>query len=302
MKPPIESAGAIHDEAAAKAFAELQEAKTPDFSDGQIYLNAAPEGIDARYSWTVPGGSGEGVNIIDIEGGWNFNHEDLSHNKGGLIGGVNFDDHAYIDHRTAVLGEIGGDRSGFGVTGICPNARISAVSAWRPERVFDDTFLAPAIKFAADRLHPGDIMLLEFHERGPRYNFTRRSDEVGYIAVEWWPDIYVANAQGWGREVTTTGYGYLWKGPSDLDNISRWYTDRFNGTSSATPIVVGALACVQGVLRKHRRKPIKPCKSKKAAPRNRVHSRGCSWTAKNLANCQSSRPSSVNLVSFKEAV
>jgi|GEM_PF-4692227 len=56
VKPPILPAGAIHDEVAAKTFVELQEAKTPDFSDGQIYLNAAPEGIDARYAWTVPGG------------------------------------------------------------------------------------------------------------------------------------------------------------------------------------------------------------------------------------------------------
>lgn len=105
VKPPIEPAGAIHGEAAAKTFAEPQEAETPDFSDGQIYLNAAPEGIDARYAWTVPGGSGEGVNIIDIEGGWDFNHEDLNHNKGGVIGGVNLDDLDYIEHGTAVLGE-----------------------------------------------------------------------------------------------------------------------------------------------------------------------------------------------------
>ncbi|NIL95870.1 MAG: S8 family serine peptidase, partial [Planctomycetales bacterium] len=53
------------------------------------------------------------------------------------------------------------------------------------------------------------------------------------------------DAQGWGREVTTAGYGDL-QGGSDED---LWYTDRFSGTSSASPIVVGALACVQGVLR-----------------------------------------------------
>jgi hypothetical protein len=49
------------------------------------------------------------------------------------------------------------------------------------------------------------------------------------------------DAQGWGREVTTTGYGHL-QGGSD-ENL--WYTDRFSGTSSASPIVVGAVACVQ---------------------------------------------------------
>jgi hypothetical protein len=53
------------------------------------------------------------------------------------------------------------------------------------------------------------------------------------------------DAQGWGREVTTTGYGDL-QGGADRD---LWYTDRFNGTSSASPIVVGALGCVQGFRR-----------------------------------------------------
>jgi hypothetical protein len=50
------------------------------------------------------------------------------------------------------------------------------------------------------------------------------------------------DAQGWGREVTTTGYGDLQGGP----NEDFWYTDQFSGTSSASPIVVGALGCVQG--------------------------------------------------------
>jgi hypothetical protein len=375
VKPPIEPAGAIHNDVAAKTFTELQQAMTPNFSEGQVYLNTAPEGIDARYAWTVPGGSGDGVNIIDIEGGWDFNHEDLSHNKGGMIGGVNYYDLAWIEHGTAVLGEMSGDRNGFGVTGICPNARISAVSCWWPELVFYDTALAPAIKLAADRLRPGDIILLEVHERGPRYNFTSPTkpySQAGYIAVEWWPDIYVAiryavnrhiivveaagngnenlddplydinprnsfprwwqnpfrrrrldsgailvgagsppagthgrnewqgasgkdiyvdrsrlsfsnygkviDAQGWGREVTTTGYGYLWKDPGDPDNISRWYTDRFNGTSSAAPIVVGALACVQGVLRRHRRNPLSPARARKllretGSPQEDAHER-----------------------------
>ncbi|MEM6550459.1 MAG: S8 family serine peptidase [Pseudomonadota bacterium] len=55
------------------------------------------------------------------------------------------------------------------------------------------------------------------------------------------------DAQGWGREVTTCGYGDLHGGP----NPDRWYTSGFSGTSSASPIVVGALAALQGIL-KHR--------------------------------------------------
>lgn len=50
------------------------------------------------------------------------------------------------------------------------------------------------------------------------------------------------DAQGWGREVTTTGYGDRQGGT----NEDFWYTNLFSGTSSASPIVVGALASTQG--------------------------------------------------------
>lgn len=43
----------------------------------QGYLNAAPQGINARYAWGFAGGDGAGVNIVDVEQGWNLNHEDL---------------------------------------------------------------------------------------------------------------------------------------------------------------------------------------------------------------------------------
>lgn len=58
------------------------------------------------------------------------------------------------------------------------------------------------------------------------------------------------DVQGWGREVTTTGGRH--DQPGDLQgggNEDVWYTDTFSGTSSASPIVVGALAEIQGMLR-----------------------------------------------------
>src|SRR4030095_3774909 len=61
---------------------------------------------------------------------------------------------------------------------------------------------------------------------------------------------YVAciDAQGWGREVTTTGRSW---GSADLYNggTNGWYTDQFSGTSSASPIVTGVLASAQGMAR-----------------------------------------------------
>jgi hypothetical protein len=65
------------------------------------------------------------------------------------------------------------------------------------------------------------------------------------------------DAQGWGWEVTTAGYGDLQGGAEDI-----WYTDQFSGTSSASPIVVGALACVQGILRARGRIPLSPARAR----------------------------------------
>jgi hypothetical protein len=62
------------------------------------------------------------------------------------------------------------------------------------------------------------------------------------------------DCQGWGREVVTSGYGDLQGGGSE----DRWYTSQFSGTSSASPIVVGAIGCVQGVLRSAKKMPLAP--------------------------------------------
>jgi hypothetical protein len=40
------------------------------------------------------------------------------------------------------------------------------------------------------------------------------------------------------------------------------YTDQFSGTSSASPVVVGALGCVQGVLRSRGRVPLSPAQAR----------------------------------------
>ena len=55
------------------------------------------------------------------------------------------------------------------------------------------------------------------------------------------------DVQGWGSGVTTTGYGFKYVDPDDPGNLDRWYTGTFDGTSSASPIVTGAAADIQGI-------------------------------------------------------
>jgi len=62
------------------------------------------------------------------------------------------------------------------------------------------------------------------------------------------------NVQGWGWHVSTTGYGDLQGGASE----NTWYTARFSGTSSASPIVTGAVACLQGMAQAKNGSPLTP--------------------------------------------
>lgn len=296
---------------------------TPDFTARQLYLEAAPGGIDARFAWTLAGGAGAGVRIIDVEGAWRFSHEDLTQNQGGVVGGTQSTDIGWRNHGTAVVGTFGGDRNTFGITGIAPDANTRAISIFGT-----GSSSSQAIRAAANLLGAGDIILIELHRPGPRNAFANRPDQLGYIAVEWWPDDFAAirfatakgvivveaggngaqnlddaiyntrppgfpatwvnpfrrspdsgaiivgagapppgthgrnhgadrsrldfsnfgscvDVQGWGREVTTCGYGDLQGGA----NEDLWYTDVFSGTSSASPVVVGAVAALQGGLR-----------------------------------------------------
>ncbi|OYT68343.1 MAG: serine protease, partial [Chloracidobacterium sp. CP2_5A] len=58
---------------------------TPNFQARQLYLGAAPGGIEALWMHGQPGGKGNGIRIIDVEGAWRFTHEDLLANAGGLM-------------------------------------------------------------------------------------------------------------------------------------------------------------------------------------------------------------------------
>jgi DNA-binding Lrp family transcriptional regulator len=325
VKPGAEPASLALDQRSVR---DALPAATADFSARQGYLEAPEQGVNAVWARSQAGGDGSGVRVIDVEGAWNFAHEDLGHNATGVVVGTATTDLSWRNHGTAVIGEIGADDNAIGVRGIAPAAVVAGAS------IFGGTGSAGAIQQAADVLSAGDILLIELHQPGPRFNFAPRADQRGYIAMEWFPDDLAAlqyarsrgvivveaagnggedlddaiydvppngfpsswrnpfdpanpssgavmvgagapppgthgrdhgpdrsrlgfsnfgsrvDTQGWGREVTTTGgrsdqAGDL-QGGAD-ENV--WYTDTFSGTSSASPIVVGALAAVQGILR-----------------------------------------------------
>jgi hypothetical protein len=276
-------------------------ATTPNFESGQTYLDPATDGVDARAAWTLPGGSGDGVRIIDVERGWQLTHEDLTKGATAIVLGTTASDN---NHGTAVMGEMVADRNGWGMTGIVPDAAFGGSSYVNRSTVW-------AIDTATKVSAPGDLILLEVHRPGPRYDFQSREDQLGYIAIEWWQGdfdailnayahgvivteaagngaedlddpIYLSyfdrsyrnshaiicgagyppsygsqdrsrlgfsnygsrvDLQGYGTAVYSTGYGYLYDGGTR----DSWYTDSFGGTSSASPIVTGAVAALSGI-------------------------------------------------------
>lgn len=160
---------------------------TPPLEAEQRYLDPAPAGIDARFAWGFPGGRGEGLRIVDIEDGWNFHHEDLRLLQGGVIFGASSVD----DHGTAVLGIFSGDENRLGVTGIASRATaLAAAATYDP--ILRKWNAANAIKQAADRLRPGDAILLEMHGPGPNSAPGTADDQKGFVPVEYWQAEFAA--------------------------------------------------------------------------------------------------------------
>ncbi|MBM3133867.1 MAG: hypothetical protein FJZ89_00955, partial [Chloroflexi bacterium] len=288
-------------------------AGTPDFTAQQGYLHPAPGGIDAYYAWSIPGGQGNGVKIVDIEYSWNTNHEDLGLAQGTVIGPPPSDPFHDTDHGTAVLGELVAGANGFGVTGIAHQAATALAGA----NTSQGWSVANAVDVALSHSQPGDVILIEQQTYGPS-----PSGGSSFVPVEWtqaefdaiqiavaggWIVVEAAgnggqnlddpiylnkfnrarrdsgailvgagvppggsgsarartsfsnygrrlDLQGWGQGVTSTGYGYL-QGGADPN---RHYTASFSGTSSASAIVAGAAAALQGVARTRYGFPLDP--------------------------------------------
>lgn len=294
-----------------------------NFEPAQGYLDSARNGIGAKDAWLQFGAKGKGVKICDIEGNWNFKHEDLpSFTK---IGGDLINDLGWKNHGTAVLGEMVSKPGRSGVVGISHQA-TAVVQAAVINGVWNT---AGAIANATARLSKGDVILIELQGTGPNSK---------YVAMQYWDDVFsairaattkgitvveaagngnenfnlavfngtglkkdsgaivvgagipptnhfdffgdawgfqkygligkprsriwfsnygrIVNVQAWGWHVTSTGYGDAQGGRSQ----NRWYTHRFSGTSSASPIVTGAVACIQGYAKAKLGHPLTPAR------------------------------------------
>ena len=138
----------------------------------QRYVDAAPDGVDARYAWSN-GFDGADIAICDVEYDWNENHVDLPV-VSNLV--ANHQDPGYgDDHGTAVLGELAGKPDGAGVRGIASGATFYFAGAYA-----DGSYnLGDAVLAAVAALGPGGVVLLEQQITGPNGTYVYVVDEQG---------------------------------------------------------------------------------------------------------------------------
>jgi len=276
------------------------DANTPNLSGNQGYVADNDNGIAVAAAHALAGGRGEHVRIIDVEGSWVEDHEDLP--LPFYHGGTDSTLQEWENHGTAVAGVMVAQDNGFGVTGIVPDAGIGYSS------IFGVASTAQAIINAADQLAAGDIILIELHAGGPdTVDCTCNFDQCNFVPMEFFQaefdaiqtatanGIIVVEAagngsidldhptyggvfdrnvrdsgaimvgaslsssrdpacftnhgnridlHGWGENVVTTGYGDAYVGTLGARDE---YTSWFSGTSSASPIVVGAVAAIESI-------------------------------------------------------
>ena len=210
---------------------------TPVYVDSQVYLAPAPAGIDAFYGQSVAGGDGSGVRIVDIEGSWKLDHEDLELPPEAVLGG---DPDLSIDwrnHGSAVIGMLKAQDNGYGITGIVPGVQIGLVSH------NGQSSDAGAILNAVDSLEAGDIILIEIQTPGPRYNFQIRTDQAGYVPIEYFQAEFDAMQYAWAKGIIVVEAAA--NGAENLSDII--YESRFDTTfRNSHAIIVGAGAPPSG--------------------------------------------------------
>jgi serine protease len=290
---------------------------TPQLKKFQGYRKAG----DGVGTLKAQGGNGKGIRVVDVEYNWNLGHEDLD-----LPGSTNIDNETIDDpfpsdqgsHGTAVLGQIGGLKNGYGVEGLATGAKIYVAPTNTVQSGFS---VARALGVATGKLKKGDAILIE--QQAPVCGGVCGGSQVGCGPVEYFQAEFDAistatakgiivveaagngnvnldsgtcngrfdrnvrdsgaiivgaghfdtherlsfstygsrvDVQGWGHEITTTGYGDAF----DPGDILQRYTHSFGGTSGASPIVTGVVLQIQGALKAQGLKLASPEEMRKA--------------------------------------
>jgi hypothetical protein len=135
---------------------------TPDLTGRQAYREDGGNGFGFDAVASVPGIRGEGIRVVDIENGWNVDHEDLGRLRapGVLVPGSHtVRSGGETQHGAATIGILAADDNGFGVTGLVTDADIGISTTRDPAT--DEFLLDRSLARAVATLEAGDVILLE---------------------------------------------------------------------------------------------------------------------------------------------
>lgn len=190
------------------------------YNGQQEYLDAAPDGIDARWAWTQPNGEGAGIGFVDLEQGWFLSHEDYATKAPGLIYGDNRDGVGTYkgDHGTAVLGIVAADDNTDGIVGIAPSLASVQTTSHYDAATSTVLNVADAILAAIPVMTVGDFLLLEVQ----RNFLPTEVDDADFDAIRLAVahGIVVVEAAGNGSndlDVYTNAAGDNILNPADVD-------------------------------------------------------------------------------------
>lgn len=199
---------------------------TASWVDQQFYLygdnGGDVFGIYADYAWEL-GITGEGVSIVDIEWGWDYQHEDFAGQN--MVDALTTTAPEHNDHGTAVAGQMYAANNGFGVTGAVYGADafigISEITKGRPS----------AIAQALDSLEPGDVLVYEMQTGGGDVN----GDNDSYVPADYTQSVWDLTKQATDAGIIVVAAAG--NGGEDLDNP--YYAD-YNARGDNGSIIVGA--------------------------------------------------------------
>lgn len=246
---------------------------TPDFSAKQTYLDAG-YGMNVRAAWALEN-TGSNVNIRHLDFGVYHNHEDL---KGNITVVASRSESEDCNHGTASTGIIAAVKNTLGVTGIAHGAKFYFYDTDYLDLIVKDALpgdiVSLNVQFSIngtyvpvttnkswwDKINAlvnrGVVVILAAGNGGDDLRNLAEFDDygdngsmlVGACEHDTGRSCYFSNyshstslVNSWGDwSVTSTGYGSL-----QMAENERSYCDDFSGTSSATPLVSGALALIQ---------------------------------------------------------
>jgi hypothetical protein len=276
---------------------DLPQITDPMFGQQAYLAPATAGGIDAPHAWPLPGGKGKGVGIVDVERGWVRAHPDLPNPPVAHLRGIDYSYKRHGNsvlgilvarHNTIGVAGIAPNATVRTVSVVEEGTYVlqpSAAITYAANRMaagdvllIEDQLggvkpleLEPlsltAIKTAVgnlliviepagngglpldDQVTPDNQRILRRHS--PSF-VDSGSIMVGAcvgpapaLAGEWSNFGSRVDCCASGDAVTTT------------DGAAPWYTHAFNGTSSASAIVAGAAAVIQGRVKALRRTPLR---------------------------------------------